>query len=253
MSNLKLEMVSDLKSRPGAPFVNAARANGKLLLGLMILDMSASMTRTLPDGMTRYAALVEAVVRWLKAMSLDEMLLDNFYVVIQGFNSNGTVTLVDGVLLGDLDIDALEQELLSIKLAGATPIGETMSAALDMIQSKKREWNLSGIPYFEPMIVLISDDEENGQDDISAAAERVDALLENEKLVLLPVGIGSEGASFPRLSRFVQAVGGESAVVSSRDDLRLFFRFLNQTVPALASGKIKLSSYGSWASNWQHT
>lgn len=258
MANFKIDMVSDHAPRSGAspiqaPRVNAARANGKLILMYFLLDMSVSMTRRLEDGVARYIALVHVLIRWLRNLSEDEMLLDNLCLVIQGFNSNQTITFTAGTLLGDLDIDALEQTLLNAKPSGSTPIGQSVCNALDVIQGMKADWTKAGTPYFQPMLVLLSDDEAGGQDDIAAAAKRVDTLLGKEKLVMLPVGIGNPGTRFPRLSRFIRITGSEAGVITSSDDLRRFFRFLNQTVPAIATGKVKMSSYGDWAANWKRS
>lgn len=77
--------------------------------------------------------------------------------------------------------------------AGMTPMGEAVNLALDMIEARLREYSASGIQYYHPWLVLMSDGKPNGDvSEFERAASRARDLVERRKLVVFPVGVGKD-------------------------------------------------------------
>lgn len=249
-NTLNLEMVND---RHISSSVNPARQNGKLILLAFLLDMSGSMNTTLDNGISRYSAAVNALIQWLKKMSDNETFLDNLCITIHGFNGLQQHTFIDSVILGDIDIPALEKQLCSAVCTSNTPLGESVLAVLERFDATKKQLHSVGTQFFQPIVALLSDDESQGMNPaaVDEAAERVDALLEQKKLVMLPVGIGNPGTHYPNLNRFLaKDTTNECGVLSTTDDMQQYFRYLGMTVLAVEAGH-ELSSYSDWLKNYR--
>lgn len=237
MKNLNIEMVADSAC-------NTARANGKLIPFELIIDQSASMSTMLDGGDSRYASVIPALISWLESMCKREMLLDNLQVTIRGFNSNGIRTYAEGVLLGDLDIDQVKHQLENTSCVGCTPLGKCLCGELAYLQNMKKQLDAKGIARYQPILALISDDEESGMDSLTDAISQLDALLAANRLTFLPVGIGDAGTDFPNLTRMMRGgVDGECKVLTCKDDLARYFRFLGQT---LGVARLKPTAYSDF-------
>lgn len=82
---------------------------------------------------------------------------------------------------------------------GRTPMGEAVNLALDVLEARKKTYASLGIDYYQPWLVLMTDGAPT--DDITAAAARTRELINNNKLTIFPIGIGSE-AHIPTLQQF---------------------------------------------------
>lgn len=77
--------------------------------------------------------------------------------------------------------------------SGMTPMGEAVNLALDMIEARLQEYSASGIQYYHPWLVLMSDGKPNGDvSEFERAASRARDLVERRKLVVFPVGVGKD-------------------------------------------------------------
>ena len=79
-----------------------------------------------------------------------------------------------------------------------TPLGRAVEVALDQLEARKEEYKRTGVPYYQPWLVIISDGAPT--DSWKAVAQRAKSLADNRKLVVLPVGV--EGADLEVLSQF---------------------------------------------------
>lgn len=76
---------------------------------------------------------------------------------------------------------------------GRTPLGEAVNMALDLLDNRKKDFKSSGIDYYQPWLVLMTDGAPNGaKDELDEATKRVQDLVKKKKLVVFPIGIGSE-------------------------------------------------------------
>ncbi len=113
---------------------------------------------------------------------------------------------------------------------GATPMGEAILEALDMIKLRKQLYQANGIAYYRPWIFLITDGAPT--DEWAAAAGAVHAAEKAKALAFFPVGV--EGADFNVLRR-----------LSPRDPIRLrglafreLFQWLSNSLSGVSKSKV---------------
>lgn len=128
---------------------------------------------------------------------------------------------------------------------GCTPLGQATELALKRLEQRKKEYKRSGIAYYQPWLVIISDGAPT--DSYSAAAQQAKALSEQRKLVVLPIGV--DGADLNILGQF-----------SSRGAKKLqglkfneFFEWLSASMSqvsasASTSSSVKLPTTDGWDS-----
>ena len=76
---------------------------------------------------------------------------------------------------------------------GGTPMGEAMNMALNMLEQRKNEYKSSGVDYYQPWIVLMTDGRPNGSSsELASSIERTCAMINDRKLTIFPIGIGEE-------------------------------------------------------------
>lgn len=85
---------------------------------------------------------------------------------------------------------------------GNTPMGEAVNMALDMLEQRKNDYKNSGVDYYQPWLVLMTDGSPNGSSsELERAIERTTTMVNGGKLTIFPIGIG-EGANMGTLARF---------------------------------------------------
>jgi uncharacterized protein YegL len=107
---------------------------------------------------------------------------------------------------------------------GVTPMGEAVNDALDMLEQRKSEYKNSGIDYYQPWLIVISDGEPT--DSISSAVSRSVQLESQKKLAVFPIGVG-EDAAMKELSRFS---GKKPALKLKGIDFITMFEWLSNSI-----------------------
>jgi uncharacterized protein YegL len=74
--------------------------------------------------------------------------------------------------------------------SGMTPMGAAMEMALNDLERRKQSYKSSGIPYYQPWMVLMTDGQPN--DAWQNAANRARELSDQRKLVFIGIGIGEQ-------------------------------------------------------------
>jgi uncharacterized protein YegL len=126
-------------------------------------------------------------------------------------------------------------------------MGAGVNLALDTLDRRKATYSQSGVLYYQPWLVLMTDGAPT--DNIDVAVKRVVDLVEAKKLTVFPIGIGA-GADMNTLARFSP----------NRPPLRLdglkfneFFEWLSKSVARVSRStpgdtvKLDLEGLAGWA------
>ena len=155
----------------------------------LCLDTSGSM-----DGQP-IQELNEGVRLFYEAIREDETALYSAEISIVTFG--GTATCV-------ADFANLERnpDAPILKANGMTPMGEAVNLGLDLLERRKDEYKDRGVDYYQPWLVLMTDGEPNGdKDELQRAIERTVKMVDDKKLTIFPIGIGSS-ADMDVLAKF---------------------------------------------------
>ena len=91
---------------------------------------------------------------------------------------------------------------ISLDAGGNTPMGKAVNDALGILEKRKQEYQNTGVDYYQPWLVLMTDGYPT--DDVDEAVNRVVDMVNEKKLSVFPIGIG-DGADMNILSRFSPA------------------------------------------------
>lgn len=83
---------------------------------------------------------------------------------------------------------------------GGTYIGSAVETCLDMLEARKESYRKAGVEYYQPWLVLMTDGQPTDFSHLQAAP-RAASLVEDRKLTLFPIGVGS-GADLDVLATF---------------------------------------------------
>jgi uncharacterized protein YegL len=203
----------------------------------LCIDTSGSM------GGQRISELIDGINMFYSAIEEDDDAHDAAEICIVEFNS-GTNVIQDYA-----NVDRISR-ISSIVTNGMTCMGEGVNLALNTLEVRKRQYIENGVLYYQPWLVLMTDGEPNGnQVELTRAIDRVVDLVENKKLTIFPIGIGSE-AGMKVLGQFSP----------NRPPLRLkglnfkqFFEWLSKSVSRVSQStpgdtvKLDLSGLAGWA------
>lgn len=132
---------------------------------------------------------------------------------------------------------------------GNTFMGEAVNLMLDMFEKRKTEYKLCGISYYQPMMVIMSDGKPNGnKSELQRAMQRTVELVKNNKLTVIPIGIGSD-ADMVTLAGFSPVY----KPMRLKDlNFRDFFKWLSMSISSVVKSRpedmvsLDLSTITSW-------
>ena len=106
-------------------------------------------------------------------------------------------------------------------------MGEGIELALDLLEKRKASYKATGVDYYQPILVLMSDGAPNGDPRIlNSAMQRVQELCGQRRLTVIAVGIGPD-ADLDMLARFSPR---RKPVHQHELQFREFFAWLSQSV-----------------------
>ncbi len=178
MNELALVEMEDLFDNP-TPRVPVA----------LCLDCSGSMTGE------PIAELNEGVKTFYSAIEADEIARFSAEISI--------VTFGPASLEADFaTLDTRPQPPI-LSASGNTPMGEAVKLALDALESRKEAYKMSGVDYYQPWLVLMTDGKPYGGSAqiLGEQINRVGNLVKSKKLTVFAIGIGPE-ADMGVLQRF---------------------------------------------------
>ncbi len=200
----------------------------------LCLDTSGSMSGS------PIQELIHGVNLFYDAINDDGDAHDSAEINIVEFNSSAN-------LIHDFaSIERLEK-ISSLTATGSTSMGAGVNLALDTLDRRKETYSSSGVLYYQPWLVLMTDGAPT--DSIETAVRRVVNLVETKKLTVFPIGIGDR-ADMGTLARFSP----------NRPPLRLaglkfkeFFEWLSRSVARVSQStpgdtvRLDLDGLAGWA------
>lgn len=180
----------------------------------LCLDVSLSMEG---DPIDELNAGVEL---FYEAIKEDEIALYSAEIAVVTFG-NQVKCEVD---FANLEI---QPEIPTFRANGSTPMGEAVNLALDMLEARKEDYKTTGVDYYQPWLVLMTDGEPNGNpEELARAITRTTKMIEDRKLTIFPIGIGAN-ADMNILNKFSPK---RSALRLQGLKFKEFFQWLSQSV-----------------------
>lgn len=127
------------------------------------------------------------------------------------------------------DFSNLKQQPDAPKLEanGYTPMGEAVNLGLDRLANRKTAYKRTGVDYFQPWLVLMTDGKPNGDsDEFDRAIQRTTEMVNVGKLSVFPIGIG-KAADMDALALFSPK---RTPLKLQGLKFREFFEWLSQSV-----------------------
>lgn len=137
-------------------------------------------------GTSRLTELQKGIDLFYKAIREDEIAVYSAEICIIEFNSKASC-LVDFANI------ERQEDIPKLKATGDTAMGEGINLALDLLEKRKSEYQDKGVDYYQPWLVVMTDGEANGSNmELERAIKRTVEAVNNKKLTIFPIGIGSE-------------------------------------------------------------
>ena len=133
-----------------------------------------------------------------------------------------------------------------LEAGGATSTAKAVNFAIDKVEERKQTYRGSGIAYYRPWIVLITDGAStDSKEQMDEASERVHQAEESKQLAFFCVGV--TGADMEELNR----MGPRSALPLAGLKFKEFFVWLSNSMTQVSSSRvddeIDLPSPQRWA------
>jgi len=133
----------------------------------------------------------------------------------------------------------------TLEAEGTTPLGQATQMALDVLNTRKAQYRSSGVAYYQPWLVIISDGVPT--DAWQHAAQQARQLSAQRKLVSLPIGVS--GADLGVLSQF----SSKPAVALNGLKFRELFEWLSASMARVSAStssdaSVNLPAMNSWGS-----
>ncbi len=198
----------------------------------LVLDTSGSMSGEPID------ALNAGLQQFIEEVKHDD--LARWSVELAIYSAGGRSTCLQP-FAGIESIDGFSP----LHASGNTPLGSATLMALNDLEKRKQSYRNTGVPYYQPWLLIISDGAPT--DDWQEAARRASQLSAQRKLVSLPIGV--QGADLGVLSKFT------SKSVVALDGLKFseLFQWLSASMARVSAStssdaSVQLPSMDTWAS-----
>jgi uncharacterized protein YegL len=156
-----------------------------------IIEVDGKRYRSSTEGVSRIDKMNQGMKRLFAAIRSDEVAQYSTEISIVTFDKEAKCILDFANIERQFNIPDLKAENYS---QGNTFLGEGVNLALDILERRKQEYKESGVDYFQPWLILMTDGEANGSELVKLEAmNRLQTLLENKKIMVLPIVIGNDG------------------------------------------------------------
>lgn len=183
----------------------------------LCLDVSGSMAGA------PIQELNAGVAQFLTEMRSDDLTLYSAEISV--------VTFADRVeCIADFDT-ADHLQLPQLAAGGTTDMGAGLAQALSLLEERKAAYKRSGVDYYQPILVVMSDGAPNGDPRVlEDAVARIQEALGQRRLTVVAVGMGPDAdmVMLDRLSR-------RQAVHLGGLQFREFFAWLSRSVASVSA------------------
>ena len=110
---------------------------------------------------------------------------------------------------------------------------DAVEEAINIVNNRKKWYKITGQPYYRPWIILITGDEPNEGQDVSALANKIKKDTSEKKYVFLPIGVDNANM------QVLQSIQGQIPAMMLKDaKFETFFRwFSNSMSPVVESNR----------------
>jgi uncharacterized protein YegL len=210
----------------------------------LCLDVSGSMGKS-----GAIEEMTGGVKKFYDAIRNGEQTKDCCEIAIVTFS--GEANVVDDFSLIDKKAEP------TFTAGGGTALAHGINKALDILEARKAEYKKNGVEYYQPWLVIMTDGKPGDKEDIPAAQARCSELVNNKKLTIFPIVIGTTDNE-AKSSEIRAVLDGFSpkrkALVLKDLKFEEFFEWLGKSVGAVADtdvgDKVALDAAGveSWGS-----
>ena len=187
---------------------------------VLCLDVSGSMCGA------PIQELNKGLEQFLEEMRADELTRDSVELAVVTFSDHVTCVSpfqsVDTTQINPLDG------------GGCTYMGEGLKQSLTMLERRKAQYQATGVDYYQPILVVMSDGAPNGDPQILKEAEQqLRELCLARRLSVISVGIGAEAD----MVKMNELCTGRRAVRLHGMQFREFFAWLSQSVSMVSASQ----------------
>lgn len=129
---------------------------------------------------------------------------------------------------------------------GGTPMGQALETAMNDLEGQKAFYKKGGTPYYQPWLVLITDGAPT--DHWQAAAQRLRALADERKVVVVGVFVGSDEGGYQTLAQICPANRPPKRLAGLK--FKEFFQWLSASMKSVSRSSpgdnIKLPPTSGW-------
>lgn len=203
---------------------------------VIVLDCSDSMTQKLPgESRTPLDAMNGGLDVIFNELHKDELASRRAEVCFIPYGTSvgdpTPFTTVDGMVLPDL------------QPMGVTSTGSALNLALDVLESRKKDYRSNGVEYYRPILMIITDGLPT--DDTTEASQRLKDMTAKKKVTFMPVAV--EGADIQSL----QALSGKPPMKLSGLKFDELFQWLSASVQAVSASQpgdsVRAPAVDAWA------
>lgn len=124
---------------------------------------------------------------------------------------------------------------IKLEAYGRTLMDSAIHKALDLLDERKAIYKKSGVPYYQPWLVIMTDAKISMEqrENISFAVNRCNKLETDKKITIFPIGIGAD-ANYQLLNKFSTK---QRAFKIDHSKFEVFFKWLSHGIGVVSSSQ----------------
>lgn len=185
------------------------------------IDVSESMRGELIEELNT------GLIRLFEGISSDETTKYSVEIAIITFGGKAEY-------VRDFATTALNPYLPELCAGGRPLMGEAITLAVEMINTRLAEYKKRGVDFQKPWLMIISGSSPVQNDELKKAKEITKRMIKEKKLFSYPIGIG-DNADMDELNNFKSFIEAQKYSVV---DLERFFRWASAST---ASGSVRIT------------
>lgn len=211
-----------------------------------VVDVSGSM------GGTPINELNRGLQEFHDEITKDSMTANRLEIAVVEFSSS-----VDTVVPPSL-VENFSMPNLTTK--GSTKLVDGVREAIELVQQRKDWYKQTGQPYLRPWIILITDGEPDGDQDVNGLAREIENDTKNKSYVFLPIGV--QGADMNVLNKIAGYTQDSNKNWMQMKAMKLqglkfadFFKWVSASMSIVAGSKdgdkVNLPDPSDWMDGFQ--